>query len=190
VGQGVGRNRQKPEFLLFSDTCGGRGGIRTHGTLAGTPVFKTGALNHSATLPNVEISQLFETTRTYRALITDLLPVVAAFVYGGSRRAVNLGCGFTLHVRHQATADVHRDLRRHPPWSPRSDDSRPGPRRGQAFRNAALGRTQSETAVVTLPCRHDHPASAHAKKRSASLTTPARVARHWFSMIGVQIALC
>src|SRR3954452_1009329 len=31
--------------------AGGRGGIRTHGTLAGTPVFKTGALNHSATLP-------------------------------------------------------------------------------------------------------------------------------------------
>ena len=31
---------------------GGRGGIRTHGTLAGTPVFKTGALNHSATLPS------------------------------------------------------------------------------------------------------------------------------------------
>src|ERR1035437_6299317 len=31
---------------------GGRGGIRTHGTLAGTPVFKTGALNRSATLPN------------------------------------------------------------------------------------------------------------------------------------------
>ena len=32
---------------------GGRGGIRTHGALAGTPVFKTGALNHSATLPCV-----------------------------------------------------------------------------------------------------------------------------------------
>jgi hypothetical protein len=31
---------------------GGRGGIRTHGTLSGTPVFKTGALNHSATLPS------------------------------------------------------------------------------------------------------------------------------------------
>ena len=30
---------------------GGRGGIRTHGTVARTPVFKTGALNHSATLP-------------------------------------------------------------------------------------------------------------------------------------------
>ena len=38
----------------FSDwllIVGGRGEIRTHGTLAGTPVFKTGALNHSATLP-------------------------------------------------------------------------------------------------------------------------------------------
>ena len=30
---------------------GGWGGIRTHGTLAGTPVFKTGALNRSATHP-------------------------------------------------------------------------------------------------------------------------------------------
>ncbi len=37
---------------------GGRGGIRTHGTLAGTPVFKTGALNRSATLPSLEFSDL------------------------------------------------------------------------------------------------------------------------------------
>jgi hypothetical protein len=37
---------------------GGRGGIRTHGTLAGTPVFKTGALNHSATLPSLQFSDL------------------------------------------------------------------------------------------------------------------------------------
>ena len=32
---------------------GGRGGIRTHGELAPTPVFKTGALNRSATLPRL-----------------------------------------------------------------------------------------------------------------------------------------
>jgi hypothetical protein len=44
---------------LISLHNGGRGGIRTHGTLAGTPVFKTGALNHSATLPTVEIAELF-----------------------------------------------------------------------------------------------------------------------------------
>ena len=31
--------------------AGGGGGIRTHGELAPTPVFKTGALNHSATPP-------------------------------------------------------------------------------------------------------------------------------------------
>jgi hypothetical protein len=31
---------------------GGRGGIRTPDTLSGTPVFKTGAINHSATLPS------------------------------------------------------------------------------------------------------------------------------------------
>src|SRR5882724_13323204 len=37
---------------------GGRGGIRTHGTLAGTPVFKTGALNRSATLPSWNVSRL------------------------------------------------------------------------------------------------------------------------------------
>ena len=37
---------------------GGRGGIRTHGALAGTPVFKTGALNHSATLPSEEDQSL------------------------------------------------------------------------------------------------------------------------------------
>lgn len=48
------------EHGTFSDGAfrraarGGRGEIRTHGTLAGTPVFKTGALNHSATLPVAE----------------------------------------------------------------------------------------------------------------------------------------
>src|SRR3954467_2295616 len=31
---------------------GGEGGIRTPGTLSGTPVFKTGAINHSATSPH------------------------------------------------------------------------------------------------------------------------------------------
>jgi hypothetical protein len=43
---------------VFSMASGGRGGIRTHGTLAGTPVFKTGALNHSATLPAQEFQSL------------------------------------------------------------------------------------------------------------------------------------
>jgi hypothetical protein len=45
----IGDTFVRTEFSELTD--GGRGGIRTHGTLAGTPVFKTGALNHSATLP-------------------------------------------------------------------------------------------------------------------------------------------
>ncbi len=36
---------------LENTTVGGRGGIRTHGTVSRTPVFKTGSLNHSDTLP-------------------------------------------------------------------------------------------------------------------------------------------
>jgi hypothetical protein len=32
-------------------TSGGEGGIRTPDTLSGMPVFKTGAINHSATSP-------------------------------------------------------------------------------------------------------------------------------------------
>ena len=30
---------------------GGEGGIRTHGTIAGTPVFETGPIDHSGTSP-------------------------------------------------------------------------------------------------------------------------------------------
>ena len=50
----IGRSLLNHDAWVRADVrgTGGRGGIRTHGTLAGTPVFKTGALNHSATLPN------------------------------------------------------------------------------------------------------------------------------------------
>ncbi len=34
-----------------AQVIGGGGGIRTPGTLSSTPVFKTGAINHSATPP-------------------------------------------------------------------------------------------------------------------------------------------
>src|SRR6476469_6733712 len=90
---------------------GGRGGIRTHGTLAGTPVFKTGALNHSATLPNLEIVQLSVADRErLEDAATALLPnVVGAFVYGGAQYPVNRRSRLPLHVRHQVAVDVHRD---------------------------------------------------------------------------------
>ena len=40
-------------FSALTRLSGGRGGIRTHGRLSPTAVFKTAALNHSATLPAV-----------------------------------------------------------------------------------------------------------------------------------------
>ena len=38
---------------------GGGGGIRTHGTLSRTPVFKTGAFDHSATPPGGPFAQRY-----------------------------------------------------------------------------------------------------------------------------------
>ncbi len=38
-------------YSLKTDVFGGQGGIRTHGELPPTTVFKTVALNHSATCP-------------------------------------------------------------------------------------------------------------------------------------------
>jgi hypothetical protein len=43
-------------FLLY----GGEGGIRTLGTIAGTPVFKTGTFNHSVTSPYIIVQQIFK----------------------------------------------------------------------------------------------------------------------------------
>src|ERR1700722_7189709 len=40
-----------PTEHFIATCCGGRGGIRTHGELAPTLVFKTSSLNHSDTLP-------------------------------------------------------------------------------------------------------------------------------------------
>jgi hypothetical protein len=42
--------------LIEQNQTGGRGGIRTHGSLATTPDFESGAFNHSATLPTVVTS--------------------------------------------------------------------------------------------------------------------------------------
>jgi hypothetical protein len=43
---------------------GGEGGIRTPGTLSGTPVFKTGAINHSATSPTCYKTILLRNNQT------------------------------------------------------------------------------------------------------------------------------
>ena len=47
---------QKHKLNLIFYKYGGEGGIRTHGTVAGTLVFKTRALNHSTTSPKVRLN--------------------------------------------------------------------------------------------------------------------------------------
>ena len=47
----MGTHRHIKENPLFSMIGGGEGGIRTHGGRKPTPVFETGAIDHSATSP-------------------------------------------------------------------------------------------------------------------------------------------
>jgi hypothetical protein len=47
---------EDPRLSGKSRINGGKGGIRTHGGLAPTPVFKTGAINRSATFPCLLVS--------------------------------------------------------------------------------------------------------------------------------------
>jgi len=63
------QNEINPLFtILLEDNGermnGGRGEIRTHGGCEPTSVFKTGALNHSATLPWSKFYHRFEICKT------------------------------------------------------------------------------------------------------------------------------
>jgi hypothetical protein len=70
---GVGHLQGKGQNLSEGSTrlCrfGGRGGIRTHGTVTRTPDFESGAFNHSATLPTIDI----------QALTQDMKPRILQF---------------------------------------------------------------------------------------------------------------
>ncbi len=48
-----GNKKHQIIYLVFFIAYSGSGEIRTHGPLTRTPVFKTGAFDHSATLPCV-----------------------------------------------------------------------------------------------------------------------------------------
>jgi len=52
-------------------TSGGEGGIRTPDTLSGMPVFKTGAINHSATSPRITINNLAMTLKHHRTFVAS-----------------------------------------------------------------------------------------------------------------------
>ena len=49
------KNKVSNLLKKFKINIGGGGGIRTHETLSRLPVFKTGAFNHSATPPRINV---------------------------------------------------------------------------------------------------------------------------------------
>ena len=66
--------RRMHGFIVVSDTgcmaAGGWGGIRTPGGREPTPVFKTGALNHSATHPCFEVKLLVNSYRRTKRILS------------------------------------------------------------------------------------------------------------------------
>jgi hypothetical protein len=71
--------RGVPNIQLYQsviESHGGRGGIRTHERVAPLPVFKTGALNHSATRPHWNVNQL---AKRQICIATRLLPLCYHF---------------------------------------------------------------------------------------------------------------
>src|ERR1700684_3305413 len=108
------RRTAAPPGRTNLEPVGGRGGIRTHGTLAGTPVFKTGALNHSSTLPlqryqplsGRKIKNGLDQTGAGRLFGHVIRPVFASCLEKSGRKGgegvadvlVGLLGGFSLHV--------------------------------------------------------------------------------------------
>jgi hypothetical protein len=69
---------------------GGRGEIRTHETLARLPVFKTGALNHSATLPFHSLGLNGAGAQSYPQNLKICRSWICAPGFDGQRRRVLL----------------------------------------------------------------------------------------------------
>jgi hypothetical protein len=85
---------------MISINWRGRGGIRTHEGLAPLAVFKTAALNHSATLP-CQCSQglTAEPSRTKRGFCYRVATILA-------ERRIDRGCGLAVVVAEQMRVDA------------------------------------------------------------------------------------
>ncbi len=100
----------RPEPIRhFPRGSGGWGGIRTHGALARTPVFKTGALNRSATHPGTEVNSL-AVCRLQRATKRDGDSKMSKDSNGTKTHTPVTGA-YLFHP-----AIVHPAIVLHPPW--------------------------------------------------------------------------
>jgi hypothetical protein len=80
-GTNVGTHRHFSNCLGISIRSGGRGGIRTHERVAPLPVFKTGALNHSATLPRRRFKHLARTPTEQKWKIGTRMAPLAPYAF-------------------------------------------------------------------------------------------------------------
>ncbi len=62
-------------FAFIAKLTGGSGEIRTHGGLASSPVFKTGAFNRSATLPSATQAKCLFERKRMQIISENLFPV-------------------------------------------------------------------------------------------------------------------
>src|SRR6476620_4334839 len=93
-----------------NEPTGGRGGIRTHEGLAPLAVFKTAALNHSATLPYFEIIELFcSQHKNKTSFATALLPFRFASLHGVLQGGVHQCRSLGLHPRQNVAVEIKRD---------------------------------------------------------------------------------
>ena len=90
---------------------GGGSGIRTHGGLAPTPVFKTGALNRSAIPPVLISLPYYGRGRPHWGFCYHFATEcgLCARLYRASDRGVNLLCRIRLHSGHDVAIEIQRD---------------------------------------------------------------------------------
>ena len=109
----LGKDRASLGRPLFigDQNYGGEGGIRTPGTVSRTPVFKTGAFNHSATSP--------DTTVLLQRPIMSRIPVDFPLVFNRLRPAKLAVHGFSRPVYSTALPPLRTDLLNRVPLAPR-----------------------------------------------------------------------
>ncbi len=107
LGKAAGLDPNQRSVSRLDDGSGGRGGIRTHGGLAPTAVFKTAALNHSATLPGWRRLRMFTRQRQDfgpGARASKIDPAASAPSHAALFHNLELCRNFTLiHRRNRVT---------------------------------------------------------------------------------------
>src|SRR5262245_25570136 len=97
---------------MISNRCGGRSGIRTHEGLTPLAVFKTAALNHSATLPTQRFQRFSSGAR--RTKVDNCHPIATRTVSNcplALERGIDGGRRLAVVLPEQMRIDAQGDVR-------------------------------------------------------------------------------